>query len=443
MALSAKALVPLFALGLVAGAKLGCSFPEHDFIAPSEFDKLKRDAGAGGSAGAGGGDAGGSGAGGSAGASGDGGSGGLAAGGGASGGTASGGSAGTGATGGIPGNLTVRVVRIGDGSAQLTNASARVFVEERNLAGALIGQPIALPAAASGSQQPLTLAGNAQTEGNLSRALDGSSVVLAGYATPPGTANVAASTASAAPRVVGRIDAQGNVDTSTVLATAFSEGSVRGATTADGSEFWVSGTSSTLPSPTGGVHHVPFGTTGGTRILSAPNNARFCHVFFDQLYASSGSGAFVNVFAVGSGLPTTAGQTAIPLPGLPTSSASPYSFALLDRDGAIAGADTLYVADDRTLAAGGGIQKWLFDGQRWTLAATFQDRLGACGARGLAAAENGAGVSVVVTSCAELSFLPNDLIHYLDDGSASPAGTVIAQAGANTVFRGVALSPEP
>ena len=54
--------------------------------------------------------------------------------------------------------------------------------------------------------------------------------------------------------------------------------------------------------------------------------------------------------------------------GMPTSgNSSPYGFALWDRNPSVAGVDTLYVADDRTAANGGGIQKWSFNGTSWTL----------------------------------------------------------------------------
>ena len=51
------------------------------------------------------------------------------------------------------GNIVV--VRVGDGAAALTNASTATFLDEYTPAGALV-QSIALPTAASGSNQPFT-----------------------------------------------------------------------------------------------------------------------------------------------------------------------------------------------------------------------------------------------------------------------------------------------
>ena len=62
--------------------------------------------------------------------------------------------------------LTFRVVRVGDGTAALSSSSTAVFVEERRLDGSLVGT-IALPTAAAGANQPLTMSGSAGSEGAL------------------------------------------------------------------------------------------------------------------------------------------------------------------------------------------------------------------------------------------------------------------------------------
>ena len=67
-------------------------------------------------------------------------------------------------------------------------------------------------------------------------------------------------------------------------------------------------------------------------MLAAPANVRWLGIFGGQLYGSSGSSGFTNVFTIGTGLPVTVNQTATPLPGLPTSGASPYGFVLFDLD---------------------------------------------------------------------------------------------------------------
>jgi hypothetical protein len=328
------------------------------------------------------------------------------------------------------------VLRVGDGSAALTNASTAVFLERHVLSGGLLGTA-ALPIAAAGTNQPLTLAGNATSEGELSLSADGHYVVLGGYAAAPGTTGIAATTAAATNRIVGRIDAALAIDTSTRLDAAFSGSNIRGATTFDGTTFWATGTSSGSPN-SGGAWTIALGATGGTQILATPNNSRWCGIFADQLYGSAGSVPFVNVFSIGTGMPTTAGQTATSLAGMPTTSGpSSYGFVLFDRNPAVAGVDTLYVADDRSVATGGGVQKWTFDGTTWTLVATFNTGL-TSGVRGLAGLVTGANVTLLATTSQSL---PNTVVQFIDDGSATPAATVVATVITNAVYRGVAFSP--
>ena len=332
-------------------------------------------------------------------------------------------------------SVVVSVVRVGDGTTALSSGvAAPVFVEQHLLSGELLGSPIALPVAPSGANQALTLSGTASSEGALWRSVDGHFLSLAGYDAAPGTMGVVNSASASTNRVVARIDATGSVDTTTRINAGFSGNNVRGAASVDGSAFWLSGTAGS-GSPAG-IFYIPFGTTGGIQILSSPNNTRVVEIFDGQLYASAASGTFVNVFTVGSGLPTTSGQTAMSLPGMPTSAGpSPYAFALLDRDPNVPGPDLLYLADDRS-PPNGGIQKWTFDGTTWTLATTLN--AGSSGARGLTAFVTGANVTLVATTGEATQ---NHLVALVDDGSASPQLATVATASANTMFHGVALAP--
>jgi hypothetical protein len=334
-------------------------------------------------------------------------------------------------------NPTITVARVGDGAAALSNASTAVFLETRTLTGTLVGQPLALPIAAAGNNQPITVSGTATSEGALSLSANGKYVLMAGYASAPGVGSVTGTTSSAVNRVVARIDAAGNIDTSTRFDAAFNGNNVRSAASSDGTIIWAAGNGN---AGSGGIWTTTLGTTGGTQIVTAPANVRVVNLFSGQLYGSSSSGTFVNVFSIGSGLPTMAGQTATSLPGMPTASGpSPYGFALLDLDQAVPGPDTLYVADDRVPASGGGIQKWKLAGGTWTLATTFNNGLtaGVAAVRGLAALALGTDVILVATT----GDSPTKLVSFTDNGMANPAVTVLATAAANTALRGVALSP--
>jgi hypothetical protein len=323
---------------------------------------------------------------------------------------------------------SVIVVRVGDGSAAPTNASTPVFLDNYAPDGTLLGT-LPLPIEPSGDQFPLTVSGTATSEGALQRSANGRYVVMAGYGAPPGVASIASTSSATVNRVVGRISSTGEINTTTAMAVAFSGNNVRGATTDDGSAFWVSGTAS--GSGVAGIEYTLLGATSGeVQVLATPNNTRTVAIQNGQLYGSSGSGAYTNVFTVGSGLPTTPGQTATTLPGFPTSGASPYAFAL-SPDGTIC-----YVADDRSVASGGGVQKWTFDGTLWTLAATFTDGLNS-GARGLTVDWSGPDPLILCTTADSPG---NRLAQIVDDGG-SPTAVVLATAPTNTSFRGVAYAP--
>lgn len=295
--------------------------------------------------------------------------------------------------------------------------------------------PLPLPTAVSGNNQPFTLSGTAASEGALSLSGNGSYLTLGGYAAIPGTAGVGTSVSATVNRVVGRIDAGGNVNTSTRFDAAFNAANIRGVTTQDGTAFWASGNGT---GATGGVQYLALGAIGGAQVLGVPNNARCTHVFAGQLYATSGSGAYVNVFTVGAGLPTVSGQVAMTLPGLPSSGASPYSFALFDRDPNVPGVDTLYLADDQSPLLGGGVQKWKLSGGTWSMVATFNQGI-TTGTRGVSGVVTGNNVTLVATTAEPNQ---NNVVVYVDSGGVNPMGTIVTTAGVNTVFRGVAISPK-
>jgi hypothetical protein len=331
---------------------------------------------------------------------------------------------------------TVVVLRVGDGTAALSTAATPIFLEERTTAGPLLST-VPFPIAVSGTQQPCTLGGTATTEGALARSSSENVIVMAAYSAAPGVASVSSTLASAVNRVVCSVNASGAVDSTTRLNLAFNGANVRGATSIDGTNYWVSGTSSGASG--GGAWYVSRGATGGTQIQATPNNERVIGIASGQLYGSASSGTFTNVFTIGTGTPTIGGQVAISLPGMPTSLASPFGFVFFDLNPNVAGLDTLYVADDRTVAIGGGVQKWTFDGSSWTLVTTYHNGI-ATGARGLSGYEAPNGNIVLFATTTESS--GNSLVSFVDDFvNLSPAATVLATSPANTVFRGVAMAP--
>lgn len=335
--------------------------------------------------------------------------------------------------------VSFMVLRVGAGATALSAASAPIFLEERRSGDGAIARTINLPVAADGANQPITIAGNSTTEGALSISGNGQFVTVAGYAAIPGVADVNETASAATNRVVARVNKLGAIDTTTRLDAAFTGVSVRAAVTDDGNTFWVSGENAA--GSLGGVYYIPLATTGGLQILAAPQNMRSVGIFGGQLYGNTQSGAGGNtlrLFSIGANLPVTAGQTGTNLPGITNLNTTPNGFMMLDLDAAVAGLDTMYVADTRSIAgaAGGGVQKWTYNGTTWTLAATFKTGLTASPIN-VAAAKVGAEVHVVCTTLDN----PAKLVRFLDNGGANPTGVTIATAGANTQFRGVAIAP--
>lgn len=324
-----------------------------------------------------------------------------------------------------PGNVIV--TRVGDGVAPVTNAAQAVFLDQFTQAG-VPAPSVVMPTSAAGLNLPFSNSGTATSEGALTQSADGRYLIAMGYGTAPGTASVNTTTAAAVNRVIARIDLAGVVDTTTALTDAYSANNPRGACSFDGNQFWTSGTASNLANGFGVRHVAALGATTSTLLSTSVTNIRTVNIFNGQLYCSSASGAFLGVSTVGTGLPTTSGQTITALPGFPiVAGPSSYGFYFAD-------ATTLYVADDRVTAAG-GIQKWTFAAGTWTLAYTLQSATN-IGCRGVSGYVQGGVTTLFATTTNNL------LVSVVDGGAGSPF-TTLATAPTNTVYRGVQFVRTP
>jgi len=330
----------------------------------------------------------------------------------------------------------VVVYRAGDGSSGLVNTGSAVFLDEFTPSGELV-QSIPLPVAVEGSNFPLIASGTATSEGLLTRSADRRFLLLTGYGRAiGGTGSLAGTAGNVVPRVVGRVDASGVVDTSTALADFATGNNPRSAVSSDGKSLWVAGGA-------GGVRHAALGGISSVQLSTAATNLRQVDIADGQLYVSTASGSTFRLAAVGTGLPTTEGQAFANLPGFPTSTGSPYAYAFVDLSEAVAGLDTLYVADDN--ATIGGIAKYsLVDGS-WVSNGTA----GAAGDayRGIVARREVDGVRLFATRRGGSAAAGGgELVAMLDasgfNGAISGTPGLLATAAANTAFRGVAFAPE-
>jgi hypothetical protein len=330
-----------------------------------------------------------------------------------------------------PGNILIS--RVGDGSGSLTSAATAVFIDEYTPAGVFV-QSVAAPTTVVGTQRIITNSGSATSEGYLANSVDGKFVTFVGYDAPVGTASVVGTDAAVVNRVIGLIKADGTIDSSTAI-EAYNANNIRSAVTVDGTAFWVGGTGT--PASSGGVRYVAFGPGQiSEQISSTVTNIRNVKIWFNQLFAGSMSGAFRGVNTVGTGLPTTPGQIITLLPGFDPSTSSPqsiYDFVFTD-------ANTLYLADDRTPANGGGLQKWTFDSNigEWVRQYTITAGLsGTATIRGLIVKPDVLGNVVYATSTEGSA---NSFVTLVDLGPSS-SFSVLATAPTNTRFRGLAFAP--
>jgi hypothetical protein len=326
------------------------------------------------------------------------------------------------------------VLRLGKGSSALSSAGTSAFVERRKYDGTL-SKLITIEDTVAASA--FTLNGTATTEGGLSLSEDGHYVTFGGYAAVAGTTGPSAGSAiSTSPttgtgavlRAIGRVNASDGFDFWALPSDAFSGSNIRGATSTDGSAIWASGSAS--GTGTGARYWV---YAAGTDTALTSSTLRAVNVFADQVFASTST----TVSTLGAGLPTAA-ATLTALPGF--TSGSPNSFVFLDMNSngfGTTGLDTLYVADDRGTASGGGLQKWTYSdaSSTWTLASTWT---ATTAVRGLAGIKVGSTV-YLVASTTETS--ANRLVTWVDTGSGTPSATLISTAGANTIYRGLAFKP--
>jgi hypothetical protein len=113
---------------------------------------------------------------------------------------------------------------------------------------------------------------------------------------------------------------------------------------------------------------------------------------------------------------------------------SPYQFFFADLNAGVAGVDTVYVADDSTVANGGGIQKYSLVGGTWVANGVVS----LATSRGLIGVVSGSSVTLYVTTGSTYQTL-TDTSGYNAANNGTLASLVTATA--NTAFRGIAFAP--
>jgi hypothetical protein len=264
-----------------------------------------------------------------------------------------------------PGNLIV--VQRGDGNTNLGSSGNLVFLDEYTTAGALV-QRLALPNLDAGSAHALLQSGQNGGEGLLNRSANGQYLTVAGYDVPVGRTFVTSTFPYQFGRTIARADGQTNIDTSTVISTTAPVAVPYNPTDVvsnDGNEFWITSNLPTGDVTDSGILFASLGATSATQIGPANVGATAVAIAGGQLYATRGTG---DIQAIGTGLPTTAGQALTSLPNLATAYAaafatnrSPVQVLLLNTTtGTSVSPNVAYIADQAY-----GLLKFWFDGTNW------------------------------------------------------------------------------
>ena len=308
-----------------------------------------------------------------------------------------------------------------------TSGGTPVSLVEYNTAGTL-QQAVPLPNAATRpSANPYNLmdAGSSTSNGQLSRSADGTKLIVPGYNGIATDATIASSSAGTVSRTIGVVNNAAAVDTSRSY-NMLSGNNYRSVASTDGTVFWAAGAP--------GLVYV---NASGTLKTNCTANVRVVNIFNHTLYYSTGSGT-PGIYQAGTAgtLPTTATATNL-LIAVGGSSPSPYGFSI-SPDGTVA-----YVADDRSIANGGGIIKYTNSSGTWSSSVyTLSPGTGSAttfGARGLVVDWSGANPVIYATTTEAGT---NRLITITDTGIGSDAATLLATAGASQIFRGVAFAPK-
>lgn len=330
------------------------------------------------------------------------------------------------ATAFTPGNLAI--LRTGSGLAALSNAATVVAIDEYTPTGTYV-QSILMPTASTGTNKRVTNSGTATSEGQMTLSLDGSKLVCVGYDATIGTGAIVSQPAATYNRIVGVVNANGTVNSTTRIPDGYDGNNIRSGVTIDGTYFWTTGASSGTD---GGVRYSVLGGTSSTQLSTAPANARVINIFDNQLWISGASTPNIGVSKVGSGVSNATGQVIT----LQTPPANSYGFLVFDRDPSVNGVDVMYVADQTS-----GLMKYSFNGTTWTARGAWTGVVS-----GLTGQLVGTNVEMYVTVGTGAG---NQIYRVIDNtsnttslsGTVTGVGTLICTAAANTVFRAVQYAP--
>jgi uncharacterized protein (TIGR02145 family) len=235
------------------------------------------------------------------------------------------------------------VYKIGEGVSSLNTSAFPVSIDEIDPSG----QPVQSVSNLFVGSNIITQSGGNTSVGFLN-SYNGF-LAVPGYNAALGTGNVVSTNT----KVTNIIDASQSINNrylnTTVSPIPFNNSTYRSAVPTSATTFYCSGDGS--GTTTGGIWY--YNGTNFTQIYNTIFNVRNIEIFNGNLYFTTGSGLNRGLYQVGTGLPTTSGQTATLIVSNGLTDSSPYDFSI-SPDGC-----TIYLTDDGNgNSALSGIYKW-------------------------------------------------------------------------------------
>jgi hypothetical protein len=333
----------------------------------------------------------------------------------------------------VGGNLAV--LRFGDGSAALSNAMVPMFIDEYNTSGTLVST-LAIPTTTSAPNfrmfaSPKSTTGAAdlyRLNNAMSLSSNGSYISVSGYDAASGTLT------ASVPKVIGRIDANKNINTATTVNVTAAD--VRGTQILDNGNFFYVNTNG---GTNAGNNYIGLGNDIAAGTLIATGTVRSYFATSSALYYGPGS----NAIRFWSPIPTTA--TALSQ-FTATGLNDPTSMIVLDSnsDGTI---DMIYVCDQGTTTTDYStftVRKIQLISGVWTAKGSIV----ITGARSLTGRIVGTDVELYVATWGNpAASQPSKLLKIVDVGASSSSITgltptvLVTAADDKTKFHGVTFTP--
>lgn len=331
------------------------------------------------------------------------------------------------------------VYRVGNGNTVGNNQTAAVFIDEYLTSSANQATPsYSIPVAATNNGANFRLTSVMRTgatafqlEGMSGLSADGNHLAIIGY-----DQATAATVDNNTIKVVGMVNAQGEVNTTTTLT---GNSPARAAIALDG------GTTTYSSILGAGIRYSTVGSSTSTQVNSTVSNARSFTIFNNRLYCANNASQipFFNTLPTSSGTATSGN---IVLSGI----SNINQIALFDADGN-GTPDIIYAANDGTSLADAGLHKYILESGTWTAKGFIKIAGLTDGLKSVTGKATGGDVELYVTTWGNLASnpkVPSQLLSIIDleaktsiISNTDNVPSILATAADNTIFRSVTFTP--